>query len=251
MKALKRVVIITFWMTLCILLFFVIVAGMGKQSDEIASSAASHGPTPTPGTLSEPPLKATEMIFVTNDDGTLSACYLSEIDCQNGMWRLNVIPTDTRIEMSAGLYKTLSRENVAVPQIATLSELYRAFPGNTAPDNCFAALSELINFTPDSRLVISALEFGRIIKNGPENYQYDSFLADGLHDEIRAAGGMMHFIESFLSGKQTSLPIRARLFYLETFENLTNLRISCRLIPGERHNNGYLVRTDIGDFFEK
>lgn len=248
MKALKRAVFITLFLTLCVLLFFVIFLKLKKWSDTLISSDELKKAKPSVSTAPVPPEQATEIVFVTGGDGSLDSCYLSELDCENIRWRLNVIPTDTRLMLSAELYKNLSKDNVTVPQLATLSELYRTL-SEAAPEGCFMALAELLGFTPDSMLILPLPDFERVIRKTPKQYEYGGFLNDYFLEEISSQNGLWSFFNDYFRDRRSTLSLSDRLFYLETYESLTNLNISCRLVPGERHNNGYVVNVTLNDFY--
>lgn len=250
MKAVKRAVFITLFLTLCVLLFFVVVKTLSKWSDSLVKSDSLRSGKAEVADAPNPPEIATEIIFVTDDD-ELAGCYLSELDTLNVRWRLNVIPLDTRISLSASLYRELAKNNVTVPQVATLSELYRSLTGDKAAADCTKVVSELLGFTPTSMLVLPAKDFEKVIRKSPEQYVYADFLTESFIEEISGETGLWTFFASFFEGRESSLSTAQRLFYLETCESLTNQRISCRLIPGTRHNNGYEVKTTTDDFYRR
>lgn len=245
----KRVVRITLITAFCALLFFIIVLFISKWLDE--NYASNEFGDITPGAESDrinPKEVATELIFVKNGD-ELAGIYLAEIDCINVRWRLTVIPLDTRLTLSTELYKECVKSNVSAPQITTAGELYKFFSEARATEILQLAMGEVLPFKPDYVLNMPNEVFAGIFRENPEKYSYAYFLADGFSGQITEAGGMKKYMTNVLSQCTGTLTLKQQLFYLETFEDLTNLRVSCRLIPGERHNNGYVIDVTTADFY--
>ena len=79
-----------------------------------------------------------------------------------------------------------------------------------------------------------------IIKENAHTYAYDGFLQENLQEQIIASGSMKAYLTALWEQCECSVSVNSRMFYLETYEGLTNLKVSCQLVAGERHNNGYL-----------
>jgi len=248
----QRVARITLITAFCALLFFIVVMILTQKLDNkyISGEYASLTPQPTSAALELKDVSAT-LIFVTGEEGGLSGLYLAELDCINVKWRLTVIPLDSRLTLSVDLYKKALKENVSAPQLTTVGEFYKYFEEKTAVDMTTAAISEIITISPDYYLLMPEEVFYGMFKQKPESYSYSYFLKEDLEGTILKGGGMQRYMTSILEKCSGSLKVKDYLYYLESFENLTNLDISCRLIPGEQHNNGYEISADRKDFFTK
>ena len=195
------------------------------------------------------PAVAVELVLVVDGNGALSKVFMTETDCVNLHWRMSTIPLDTRLELSLSLYKECIKANVAAPQFTTVAELYRCFDGETAANLTFGAIRELLPFEPDFLTVmprdvyLSVFE-DRDDKNPPG-------FCEALEDNIKKAGSLYNFVKnarSVCKGRKTT---EAELFYLETYENISNRQTEFRIIPGERHGNGYKVLALPADFYKK
>ncbi len=250
-QEIKRVVRITLIMSFCALLFFVIVLTVSKKLDNrfIPGNITNL----TPGAANDNNMKdvAAWSLFVIDKYDNLTGVYIAELDCLNGKWRLSALPLDTRLNISVNLYKELIKENVATPQLCSLLELYKCFDKTVAVDYTEKAVNELLPFKPDYRLVMPEEVFLEIFRENPEKYAYSYFLRDGLEEKIRQSGSMQGFMKEILEQCTCSISLKKHLYYLETFEGLSNLDVSCRLIPGSRHNYGYEVKADLNDFYKR
>ena len=122
-------------MTLFALLFFVVVMTVtGYFNTKYGNSLIPGSIVPVTGTPTpEPPQAvAADIVLVTDDDGALTAAFIAETDCINILWRMDVIPLDTRLELSMSLYKECVLINVQTPQFLTVGELFKYFSGDNA-----------------------------------------------------------------------------------------------------------------------
>ncbi|MBO7402064.1 MAG: hypothetical protein J6U10_03630, partial [Lachnospiraceae bacterium] len=114
------------------LLFFAVVMGVTGIVGKIAGDPV---PTFAPKPIEEAKeiqVVSADLVLVTDGAGGLYAAFLAELDCVNLYWRMNVIPLDTRLEISPTLYRECVKENVSTPQLTTIAELYKCLPGESA-----------------------------------------------------------------------------------------------------------------------
>jgi len=188
------------------------------------------------------PDAALQAVFVTAEDGTLCECLYAQLDCWEPSMTLYMIPTDTRLQLSTELYHELSVKNAKLAQINTLAALYRSFTEEEAPECVMKVLDEAFGVRTDYYLVMPKVCFDRIMKADAHTYTYAGFLQEDLQTQIMEAGSMKAYLTGLWEQCKSSASIESRMYYLETYEGLTNLSISCRLAAGERHNNGYVPR---------
>ncbi len=197
----------------------------------------------------ETPLTAAELVLVLDGDGSLSKVFMTETDCMNLRWRMSTIPLDTRLELSLSLYKECVKANVAAPQFTTIAELFRCFEGDTASRLTFDAVRELLPFEPDFLTVMPKDVYLSVFEARDD--KSPSRFSEALADNIKRAGSLYSFVKnarSVCKGRKTA---EAELFYLETYENISNRQTEFRIIPGERHGNGYKVIALPADFYKK
>lgn len=208
---------------------------MGNIGDEESRQVGTQYLKPLPD-------MALQAVFVTAEDGTLCECYYTELDCREQSMTLYMVPMDTRLQLSTELYHELSMKNAKLAQINTLAALYRSFTAEDAPECVVKALDEALGVRTDFYLVMPKVCYDRIVKADAHTYAYAEFLQEDLQTQIMAAGSMKAYLTGLWEQCKSSASVESRMYYLETYEGLTNLRISCRLVAGERHNNGYVPR---------
>lgn len=184
---------------------------------------------------------AVQAVFVTGEDGDLCSCFYTMLDCMENRLEIYVIPSDTRLQLSAGLYQELVTKNTKLAQVNTLDGLYRCFDKAEAAECTVQALEEAIGITADYITVMPKSCYDRLMKEEPHTYAYDDFLQDDLRENVMASGSMKAYLTGIWEECESSAALESKLYYLETYEGLTNLTVSCRMIAGERHNNGYVL----------
>ena len=187
------------------------------------------------------PDAAVQVVFVTEEDGTLYRCFYTGLDCIRGRLEFYVVPLDTRLNLSTELYRELVTKNTRLAQVNTLEGLYRCFAAEEAGECTVKALDEAVGVRADYYSVMPKSWHDRIMKENAHTYAYDAFLQDDLREQVKEAGSMKAYLTGLWEQCECSLSVESRLYYLETYEGLTNLRVSCSLIAGEQHNNGYVL----------
>lgn len=186
--------------------------------------------------------QALQAVFVTEETGVLCGCFYTMLDCLEGRMEFYVVPLDTRLHLSTALYTELVTKNAKLAQVNTLEGVYRCFAAAQAAEYTLKALDEAIGVQTDYYTVMPKTCYDRILKEEPYTYAYDAFLQDNLEEQVRAAGSLKAYLSGLWEQCECSISAQSRLYYLETYEGLTNLRVSCRLVAGERHNNGYVPK---------
>ena len=187
------------------------------------------------------PELALQAVFVTEEDGTLCGCFYTMLDCAEGKMELFVLPLDTRLHLSTELYQELVTKNTRLAQVNTLVGLYRCFDVEEAAECTVKALDEAVGVRADYFTVMPKLCYDKMIKEDAHTYLYDAFLQPELKEQVIEAGSMKAYLSSLWGQCECSVSIESRLYYLETYEGLTNLSVSCTLAAGEQHNNGYVL----------
>lgn len=188
------------------------------------------------------PEQALQAVFVTEEDGALCGCFYTMLDCMEGRMEFYMVPLDTRLYLSTELYRELVTKNAKLAQVNTLDGLYRCFVAAEAAECTLKALDEAVGVQADYYTVMPKSCYERIIKEEAHTYVYDAFLQDDLSEQVMAAGSMKAYLSAVWEQCKCSVSAESRLYYLETYEGLTNLRVFCRLVAGERHNNGYVPK---------
>ena len=183
---------------------------------------------------------AVQLVFVTDEAGALDRCFYTMIDCLQGRLDFYMVPKDSRLQLSAQLYQELVTKNAQLAQINTLESLYHSFTAEEAPECAMKALEEAIGIAADYYTVMPKQCCDAILKENADQYAYDGFLQDNLQEQVVTAGSMKAYLTALWEQCKCSVSVNSRMLYLETYEGLTNLKLSCRLVAGERHNNGYL-----------
>ena len=182
---------------------------------------------------------AIQAVFVTDEEGRLCRCFYTLMDCQTERLEFYMVPLDTRLQLSIALYQELVTKNATLAQVNTLEGLYRCFTTAEAAACTVKALDEAIGVQSDYYTVMPQSSCERILKTDAHTYAYDDFLQDNLQEQVIASGSMKAYLSDLWEQCESSASIGSRLYYLESYEGLTNLSVSCRMIAGERHNNGY------------
>ncbi len=185
---------------------------------------------------------AIQAVFVTDEEGKLCRCFYTLLDCQTETLEFYMVPLDTRLQLSTALYQELVTKNAKLAQINTLEGLYRCFPAAEAADCAVKALDEAIGVCADYYTVMPQNGCDSILKADAHTYAYDDFLQDDLQAQIIEAGSMKAYLTDLWEQCESSVSIESRLYYLESYEGLTNLSVRCRRIAGEQHNNGYVLK---------
>lgn len=188
------------------------------------------------------PERALQTVFVTEEDGTLCGCFYTMLDCMEGRLEFYMVPLDTRLHLSTVLYMELVTKNAKLAQVNTLEGLYRCFTSEEAAECVLKALGEAVGVQADYYTVMPRACYERIMKEEAYTYAYDAFLQDDLTEQVLDAGSMKAYLSNLWEQCECSVSAESRLYYLETYEGLTNLRVSCRMLAGERHNNGYVPK---------
>jgi len=183
---------------------------------------------------------AQQAVFVTEEDGTLCGCFYTKLDCLEERMEFYMVPLDTRLYLSTELYQELVTKNAKLAQVNTLEELYCCFAVEEAAGCAVKAVDEAVGVQSDYYTVMPKRCYDKIIKEEAETYAYAGFLQDTLQEQVVTAGSMKAYLAGLWEQCECSVSMESRLYYLETYEGLTNLRVSCGLIAGERHNNGYV-----------
>ena len=184
---------------------------------------------------------AVQAVFVTGEDGELYSCFYTLLDCMEKSLEFYMIPSDCRLQLSSGLYQELVTKNTKVAQVNTLEGLYRSFDKAEAAGCTVQALEEAIGITADYITIMPKTCYDRLMKEDPYTYAYDGFLQDDLKETVMASGSMKAYLTGIWEECESSVALESKLYYLETYEGLTNLTVSCRMIAGEKHNNGYVL----------
>ncbi len=185
---------------------------------------------------------AIQAVFVTDEEGSLCRCFYTLMDCQTEMLEFYMVPLDTRLQLSIVLYQELVTKNAKLAQVNTLEELYRCFTAEEAAACAVKVLDEAVGVCADYYTVMPQSSCDRILRADAHTYAYDDFLQDDLQSQVIAAGSMKAYLSDLWEQCESSVSIESRLYYLESYEGLTNLSVSCRMIAGERHNNGYVLK---------
>lgn len=185
---------------------------------------------------------AVQAVFVTDEKGALCRCFYTLMDCQTETLTFYMVPLDTRLQLSIGLYQELVTKNAKLAQVNTLEGLYRSFPAAVAADCTVKALDEAAGVCADYYTVMPQNKCDRILKADADTYAYDDFLQDDLKEQVIAAGSMKAYLSDLWEQCESNVTIASRLYYLESYEGLTNLSVRCRKAAGEQHNNGYVLK---------
>ena len=123
---------------------------------------------------------ALQIVFVTAEDGTLCGCFYTELDCIEQFLTFYVVPIDTRLQLSTGLYHELSMKNAKLAQINTLEALFRSFSLSEAPGCVVKALDEAFGVSADYYTVMPKDCYDMVMKEKAHSYEYDEFLQEDL-----------------------------------------------------------------------
>lgn len=210
-------------------------------SAESPSAVQNGNKTPIQAEQPQPlPELALQAVFVTEEDGTLCNCFYTRLDCIKGRLEFYMVPLDTRLQLSTELYRELVTKNTKLAQVNTVEGLYRCFSAEEAAECTVKALDEAVGVCTDYFTVMPKTCYDRIIKEEAHTYVYAEFLQPDLQEQVQMAGGMKAYLTNLWEQCECSVSPESRMYYLETYEGLTNLRVFCTLIAGERHNNGYV-----------
>lgn len=187
------------------------------------------------------PELAIQAVFVTDEDGTLCGCFYTLLDCMEGTLEFYTVPLDTRLNLSTELYRELVTKNTKLAQVNTLEGVYRCFDTAEAAECTVKALDEAVGVKTDFYSVMPKSCYDSIMKEDAHAYAYDAFLQENMEEQVKAAGSMKAYLTGLWEQCECSVSVESRLYYLETYEGLTNLRVSCRQAAGEQHNNGYVL----------
>lgn len=182
---------------------------------------------------------AVQIVFVIDEEGNLDRCFYTRLNCLQGRMDFYMVPTDIRLQLSIQLYQDLVTKNAQLAQVNTLEGLYRSFPSDDAPECAARALSEAVGVSEDYYTVMPKQCCDVIIKENAHTYAYDGFLQENLQEQIIASGSMKAYLTALWEQCESNVSAASRLYYLETYEGLTNRNVSCKMVAGERHNNGY------------
>ena len=186
------------------------------------------------------PEVAIQALFVTDEDGELTRCYFTVLDCLEEKLEFYVVPLDTRLQLSTELYQALVTKNTRLAQVNTLQGLYRCFTPDEAAEYTVKVLDEAVGVKTDYYTVMPEKCCELILKENAEDYAYGTFFKDDLQAQVTEAGSMKAYLTGIWEQCICSVSVESKLYYLETYEGLTNLRVSCRTVAGEQHNNGYV-----------
>lgn len=215
--------------------------GLSEEEITVGNAGREEPVQSAAGRLQPLPELALQIVFVTEEDGTLCGCFYAMLDCIKGKMDFYMVPLDTRLLLSTELYRELVTKNTRLAQVNTLEGLYRCFAAEEAAECTVKALDEAVGVRTDYYSVMPKACYDRIIKAEAHTYAYAEFLQDDLREQVMAAGSMKAYLTGLWEQCECSVSAASRLYYLETYEGLTNLRVSCRLVAGEQHNNGYVV----------
>ena len=219
------------WIRKCFAVSEKPVVGIGNTGQQ---------PTETERTVPLPEL-ALQAVFVTEEDGTLCGCFYTMLDCVEGKMDFFMLPLDTRLHLSTELYRELVTKNTRLAQVNTLAGMYRCFETEEAAACTVKALDEATGVRADYFTVMPKECYDKIIKEEAHSYAYDAFLQENLQEQVKSEGSMKAYLTKLWEQCECSVSVESRLYYLETYEGLTNLRVSCTLAAGEQHNNGYVL----------
>ena len=187
---------------------------------------------------------AIQAVFVTDEEGELCRYFYTLMDCQTETLGFYMVPLDTRLQLSTALYQEMVTKNAKLAQVNTLEGLYRCFTAQEAAGCVVKALDEAIGISTDYYTVMPRSVCECILKADAHTYAYDDFLQDDLQAKVVAAGSMKAYLTDLWEQCESNVSIESKLYYLESYEGLTNLSVSCRRIAGEQHNNGYVLKGD-------
>ena len=245
-KTIRTMMIATLLAVLFCVVFFIGLKWMQKQfvPDRNAVLSTMVEPDGT-GSALQPQVQplpdiTVQLVFVTDEDGRLDRCFYTVLDCPEGRLDFYMVPTDVRLQLSVMLYQELVTKNAQLAQVNTLEGLYRSFTANEAPECAMQALGEAVGVSADYYTVMPKDCCNQILKENAHQYTYDSFLQENLQQAVCASGSMKAYLTALWEQCESNISVESRMYYLETYEGLTNLSVSCRMVAGERHNNGYL-----------
>lgn len=192
------------------------------------------------GNVQPLPEVAIQAVFVTDEEGELTRCFYTRLDCLEGELEFYIVPLDTRLQLSTLLYQELVTKNTQLAQVNTLQSLYHCFTPEDAAGCTVKALDEAVGVKTDYVTVMPERCCELILKDDAASYAYDAFLRENLQAQVMEAGSMKAYLTGIWEQCKCSASVESKLYYLETYEGLTNLSVSCRTVAGEQHNNGYV-----------
>lgn len=169
---------------------------------------------------------------------------LAVLDCARVELDYVEIPADTRFTLSAALFSDLTAVNVAVPQLVTLSALYKYF-GNEQAFSCGRRIvEELLGITIDAYIMLPSETYFEIFQQLPIETSLAQFYQPGLEIRLMRAGSLKQYLTELYDKSETELTLDTFLFYLETYEGLTNYKINYHTLPGSRDNAGFTLQRE-------
>lgn len=232
-------------MILAVLFCVVVLCGIRWMRTHFMPHRSSGSTTTIGPAVLQPQVKplpdiAVQLVFVTDEDGRLERCFYTVLDCFEQRMDFYMVPMDIRLQLSVPLYQELVTKNAQLAQVNTLESLYRSFTAEEAPECTLRALGEAVGVIADYYTVMPKSCCEGILKEDAHQYAYDEFLQDDLQQTVLSTGSMKAYLTALWEQCESNVSVASRMYYLETYEGLTNLSVSCRLVAGERHNNGYL-----------
>lgn len=222
---------ILFWAGCILLVIAAGAAGFFVTARELDKPEAGIGITPadnSPGDGGIPAMTVVELLYVYDTEtGSIDDLYIEVLNCAKEKITFIRIPVEVLYTMSNTLFAGLSTENVRLPQIVTLSRLYRYYDTDAAFYAGSRIISEMLNYSFNYYSAIPKedfMMFFSIEEDGDEQVFTQVITEEEAKgDSFSTAGSVKGTLSRWTKNMVTNLSLEERLRYLDVYDSLVNI----------------------------
>ncbi len=193
--------------------------------------------TDNPGVAEE---TAKQLIFVTDGTGAIINCYISVLRCDTGKLYYIRIPAAAQLAVPEEILSSMGME---AGSITSLFDLYTVFQNSAAYLWGEIILEDILDFSVSYTTIYTSDIFSTLINSDIEAPEDAGAFSSELPVMILEAGGVKAYMTWLYQNSVMNISLQDRLFYLETFENLSQEDVSFQVMPGEMQNGSYVLDT--------
>ena len=177
---------------------------------------------PAPGKPEE--LLMTVLYEMETGTKKISAIYIEIFQVGSNKVNYFEVPTDTKVNLSEELYKSLQTYAPELPQYMKLANMAESFSDSYGLTGCNRILSELLG--------VSLEHYARA--DGEQLHRWFDLLA-----EEKTSVGFFETYTGWLENSVADLTTEERWTYYESFRQVTGIQMETA--PGSREKDGYLI----------
>lgn len=244
---------IVIMLLIIILLLFYIIKFKGSEEKELENVKNSGKTVKTeqtnllnkelPDAANEEVIRGVIFIGDKEDEDLISSAYFVNFDSQENKISFYNFPGDMKFEVSNELYKEISTSLVNMPQVLTLSHLYKYSKNKQGLKAGMLMLDDYLELGMSHYLFLKAKDAEKIFYFNPKGDS--TFLQSFVNGIVNGSkSDKNEFVKEIYNSKLTDIKKEAYIEILDKLHDVNRNNIRFITIQGERFDNGVIVKKE-------